>query len=348
MATKVFTVRHTKSKDVYFRALRLSDRYVYDWTGGIWRSAMKLATEPKAAATENTDFGDGVDSLYYAALNMASLNNGTPAADFIIQAVEDGAGTIGAVAFTGSGLNDATSGGTYTGAWNGSIRVQIDAEGTPDTFKWSRDGGATWNATGVAITGAAQTIEKGVTITFGATTGHTTGEYWDIAVDSGDTVIAESHVSVTSGDIQEDKVQGDLYLTLGHTIDAKAYANTAATQSTTAASQATAANGYAQTAATQATGANSNAGLAKTAADNAKTAADAAASAAGDAETAAEFCKNVQEGDVEIDTTGSPWKMKIKVKGTATVLVEKFLYKVNDVAVGQESDVIGKQLEDAL
>ena len=93
-----------------------------------------------------------------------------------------GLGTVGAVAFTGSGLNDATSGGAFTGTPSGSYRVQIDGTGTPDTFKWSNDGGATWEATGVAITGAAQTLEKGVTITFAATTGHTSGDRWDIAV----------------------------------------------------------------------------------------------------------------------------------------------------------------------
>ena len=79
--------------------------------------------------------------------------------------------------FTGSGLNDLTPAGTYTGTSN-SIKytIEIDANGTPDTFKWLKDD--VEQATGVAITGAAQTLDNGVTITFNATTGHTLTDNW--------------------------------------------------------------------------------------------------------------------------------------------------------------------------
>ena len=82
--------------------------------------------------------------------------------------------------FTGAGLNDLTPGGAYAPSTpvNTSYVVAIDAEGTPDTFKWSNDGGATWEAETVAITGAAQTLDQGVTIAFAATTGHTSGNSW--------------------------------------------------------------------------------------------------------------------------------------------------------------------------
>jgi len=94
------------------------------------------------------------------------------------------AATIGAATFTGSGLNDMTSGGHYTGLESDPIsyRVQIDGTGTPDTFKWSNDGGASWVATGVNIMGTAQHLEDGVVVTFGATTGHTLGNRWDFTV----------------------------------------------------------------------------------------------------------------------------------------------------------------------
>ena len=93
-----------------------------------------------------------------------------------------GSSAVGAAVFTGTGTNDATSGGTYTTGYQPTTyRVEIDGTGTPDTFKWSEDGGVTWTATGVAITGSAQTLSRGVTVTFGATTGHTAGDYWDIA-----------------------------------------------------------------------------------------------------------------------------------------------------------------------
>ncbi len=83
--------------------------------------------------------------------------------------------------FKGSGLDDLTSGGTLTGGVPINYRVQIDAAGTPDTFKWSDDGGANWDVETVAITGAAQTLNNGITITFAATTGHTVTEYWDFS-----------------------------------------------------------------------------------------------------------------------------------------------------------------------
>ena len=86
--------------------------------------------------------------------------------------------SVGSATFTGTGLNDMTSGGTFTGATALNYKVEIDATNTPDTFKWSDDGGTTWDATGVAITGSAQTLNNGVTVTFGATTGHTLGDYW--------------------------------------------------------------------------------------------------------------------------------------------------------------------------
>ena len=80
--------------------------------------------------------------------------------------------------FKGNGLNDCTLGTAYSAVASAYFEVVIDAEGTPDTFKWRKDGGD-WT-TGVAITGAAQTLSDGQTITFGATTGHTLNDQWVI------------------------------------------------------------------------------------------------------------------------------------------------------------------------
>jgi hypothetical protein len=61
--------------------------------------------------------------------------------------------------------------------------VKIDGTGSPNTFKWCRDGGTeTWVATTVAITAAEQLLENGVYVKFGATTGHTLNEYWQWAM----------------------------------------------------------------------------------------------------------------------------------------------------------------------
>lgn len=79
--------------------------------------------------------------------------------------------------FQGAGLiDDMTFGGVYTGSVVGRYVVEIDLQGTPDTFEWSYNG--TVVASGVAITGSAQTLSNGVTITFAATTGHTLADNW--------------------------------------------------------------------------------------------------------------------------------------------------------------------------
>jgi len=95
--------------------------------------------------------------------------------------------SVGSVVFTGAGLNDMTNGGVYTGTEDKNYVVEIDGTGTPDTFKWSDDGGETYTE-GVAITGAAQALSNGITVTFQATTGHTLGDKWEftaLAFDTG-------------------------------------------------------------------------------------------------------------------------------------------------------------------
>ena len=82
--------------------------------------------------------------------------------------------------FTGTGLDDLTPSGTYAGSINIAYKIAIDAEGTPDTFEWFKDGVS--QASGVAITGSAQVLDNGISITFGATTGHTDTEYWELVL----------------------------------------------------------------------------------------------------------------------------------------------------------------------
>lgn len=85
----------------------------------------------------------------------------------------------------GSGLNDLTAGGSYSGSANAKFEVEIDATGTPDTFKWRKNVAS--YTTGVAITGGAQTLSDEVTVTFAATTGHTLANEWTIYAGSKDT-----------------------------------------------------------------------------------------------------------------------------------------------------------------
>jgi len=93
--------------------------------------------------------------------------------------VKSNAAAVQPVTFTGAGLNDATSGGTYTGLDDLAYCVQIDASvPSPDTFEWGTGGSCSNGATGVGITGAAQNLSNGVQITFAAIDGHTIGNNW--------------------------------------------------------------------------------------------------------------------------------------------------------------------------
>ena len=88
------------------------------------------------------------------------------------------AAVMGDATFDGAGLDDATSGGTYAGAGRTDFVVEIDGTGTPDTFRWSGNGGVTWEDVQIEITGAAQELSDGATVTFAATTGHTQTDSW--------------------------------------------------------------------------------------------------------------------------------------------------------------------------
>lgn len=93
------------------------------------------------------------------------------------------AAAIGTLTHTGTGLDDCAVTGNYNGAeWWSTLRVEIDATGTPDTFKWSKDGGSNWEATGVSCSSSPVLLEAGVYVAFGATTGHTVADRWDCGV----------------------------------------------------------------------------------------------------------------------------------------------------------------------
>lgn len=80
---------------------------------------------------------------------------------------------------TGSGLDDLETRGVWTDEDSSAIvAVRIDNTGSPDTFRWSLDGGDNWDATGVSITGGWQTLSGGIQVRFGATTGHTLNNEW--------------------------------------------------------------------------------------------------------------------------------------------------------------------------
>jgi hypothetical protein len=78
--------------------------------------------------------------------------------------------------FTGSGDNDMTVTGTFSGNSADTYLITIASEGAPDTFDWTVNGGG--GATGVNITGSAQLLQEGVSVTFVGTDNHTSADAW--------------------------------------------------------------------------------------------------------------------------------------------------------------------------
>ena len=117
--------------------------------------------------------------------------------------------TIGALntAFTGTGLDDGTLTGHFTGTSTTNYYIRIDSvgggTGGVDTFEWSTDNFATFVSQDVDITATDQLIHStdNIAIKFNATTGHTLGDVWTgtgspINVDTG---FASNRNTGTSG-----------------------------------------------------------------------------------------------------------------------------------------------------
>jgi len=97
-------------------------------------------------------------------------------------------GTVGGETYAGSGgLDDLTSGGTYSGTALVRVEVEIDSTGTTDTFQWrlvtidslGQETNGSWT-TSVSCDTSAITLQDGITVVFGAITGHdgTTPDAW--------------------------------------------------------------------------------------------------------------------------------------------------------------------------
>ncbi len=92
-------------------------------------------------------------------------------------------GYLSAITQTGSGLDDIAVCGDYTlDDTNTSYVVYCDSAGATDTFKWSDDGGTTWEETLVDMTGEYQELNNGIYVKFSATTGHSADDYWSFTV----------------------------------------------------------------------------------------------------------------------------------------------------------------------
>ena len=80
----------------------------------------------------------------------------------------------------GNKLNDLTISGSFTGLSISEYIIEIDGVGSPNTFRWSKDGGITYTDEKVAIKDFNQTIENGLSAHFTSKTGHALGDRWNI------------------------------------------------------------------------------------------------------------------------------------------------------------------------
>lgn len=105
--------------------------------------------------------------------------------------------TIGPPTQTGSGLNDFSNGGEFTGNEDIEYELEIVTTGTPDAFQLSRNGEVI--TASVPIDGSNQDLGFGVTGKFDATTGHDLGDIWTFTARAADpTTLIKTIVDATT------------------------------------------------------------------------------------------------------------------------------------------------------
>ena len=96
--------------------------------------------------------------------------------------------TLPSLAFNGGGLNDLYVWGDFSNASSISYKVEIDGTGSPDTFKWSDDGGVSWDGTEVSIplNYGEYFLSNGMKVQFSYMgEGHTVGDFWTFTCNPG-------------------------------------------------------------------------------------------------------------------------------------------------------------------
>jgi len=95
------------------------------------------------------------------------------------------------VVFTGTGLEDMTESGTFTGLVDTLFEITIsDAASSPNKFQYiySLDNGENWSGVvELPCSTTGTTLIWGIVVTFGALTGHTLGDQWDFTAYPDDT-----------------------------------------------------------------------------------------------------------------------------------------------------------------
>lgn len=82
------------------------------------------------------------------------------------------------MAVKSNGVSVLSTSGTYTGAISRVYKIIIDSIGDTDTFKWSDNGGRTFNAINVSLSTGSISLNHGISISFDVTTGNEVGDSW--------------------------------------------------------------------------------------------------------------------------------------------------------------------------
>jgi hypothetical protein len=188
-----------------------------DYTNPIWEvDDIPTQTQPMLTGTSA-----GTVNSQYEITTSPSVTTLSNNLTLVMTPDADSVGTLGADTFAGTGINDAVFSGQYLGAVQGSVfSVTIDSLSPGngfayDTFKWAID--AAVQATGVQITGIAQSLSSGLYVRFARITGHTLADVWSIVVNLAATAdmngtgakiiyknVSGSLVALESGDIKDD------------------------------------------------------------------------------------------------------------------------------------------------
>lgn len=91
MAVEYLRTTQEAGITVYFRLVRSSDDYVFDFDDDTWKADVASCTDPKLAASENTDVGDADESEYKATLDLSAVNASPDSLSVLIQVVKDAA-----------------------------------------------------------------------------------------------------------------------------------------------------------------------------------------------------------------------------------------------------------------
>lgn len=127
------------------------------------------------------------------------------------------AGVVGAPSQTGTGVDDLSVIGSPFFSASRSYRVEIDS--TSETFKWSNDGGGTWEKEDIPIEARvyyelinAESEREGFKIIFDTAAGHTNGDFWDFDTTGNvvnNTELVVSSLIVNAGGAEELIISGE-------------------------------------------------------------------------------------------------------------------------------------------